>query len=329
METEIMLELSPKAQAVIEKVKKLLALANDERNNEHQAAAAAAKAQELLEAYNLDMAIVGKTAKGPQGGRREDTRLKGGLYKWQRRLWEAVADLNFCMYWSIKGLSKGSTYEHRILGRQENVIGAQVMADYLQQTVERLAQETARDREVNVFAREMVAYREGMAQRLVERLQRLRREKLQAEKERQRQEMEQARANGPSNPHGLVLASLIEDENALNLDHLYGYEPGTTARRRREAELRYRQEVEARKRWREENPEEAARLDAQRQKEYEQEMKRQERNRRRRTGSYREREPTAEERRQMLPEYDEGYERGDDVSLNQQVDEGDDRHRLI
>lgn len=49
------LELSTKAQDVIRKVEKLLALANDPNTNEHQASAAAAKAQELLVAYNLDM----------------------------------------------------------------------------------------------------------------------------------------------------------------------------------------------------------------------------------------------------------------------------------
>lgn len=332
------LDLSPEALKVIEKVKKLLALAHDERNNEHQAAAAAAKAVELLNAYNLDMAVIGHTAKGTQ---RSDNRLKGGLYQWQRDLWKAVSQLNFCMYWSIKGLKKGETYEHRILGRQENVVGAQVLADYLQQTVERLAQDEAKRRGINVFVREMIAYREGMAERLTDRLAVLRYERLEEDKRKERERKAAAHHPGATgNGVGIVLATVIEDEECMNIDFLRGFEPGTTARRRAAdlvrqqaanlawaAEMKKREEEE--RLWALRNPEEAAAKLERERKEEEREMKKEERNRRRRTGGYRDRQPTAAEARRGLREFNQGYDRGGDIGLDQQIRKGSPEPRRL
>src|SRR5690606_26953988 len=116
--------------------------------------------------YNLDLAQVGGNKAA-----RNDKKRKGGLYSWQRNLWKAVAELNFCHYLSIKGLERGSTYQHRLVGSHANVIGTEHMAQYLQDTVERLAQQWAKDNYYkSVFVREAIAYREGMTARLSERL---------------------------------------------------------------------------------------------------------------------------------------------------------------
>lgn len=317
-------DLTPEAIAVLEKVKKLLALASN-NDNEHQAAAASAKAMELLASYNLDMAMVGKTAKGSQ---RKDNKLKGGLYGWQRDLWKSVAELNFCMYWSVKGLAKGSTYEHRILGREENVIGAQIMAEYLQQAVERLTREYAKIEYPgqSIFIRDLIAYREGIAHRLSERLQALRWER-QREEDRKAKE---ARENAPTG-NGLVLADVINSEEDLNNDYLYGYEPGTFAQRRRDNEarraaaqakadefLRQRDIFEAA------NPEakakrlaeeEALRIqsekeDAEWYAKYQQRQARAE---------ARPRKLTPAEERAKLATFQDGYYKGDEVGLDQQV----------
>lgn len=228
-------ELDQEALSIIEKVKKLLALAGN-NDNEHQASAATAKAMELLAAYNLDMGVVNSASSSA----RKDNRLKGGLYKWQRDLWEAISRLNFCMYWPIKGLARGSSYEHRILGRHENVIGAQVMADYLQGTVERLAKEWANDEGFHsVFVKQAIAYREGIAERLVERLNALRNERL--AEDRKKEAEAKARATHPayaSSGTSLVLSSVIQSEDDLNNDYIEGLEPGTTSQRRAEARAR-------------------------------------------------------------------------------------------
>ena len=225
--------LSAEQEAVIGKVEKLLALSRN-NSNEAEAQSAAAKAMELLAAYNLDMAIVGQNK--PVDGKRADKKRTGGLYSWQRDLWHAVAELNFCRYWFIRGLERGSKYEHRILGRQENVISTELMAEYLQDTVERLTVEYGK---INFpgksrFIRELIAYREGMATRLYWRLQEIRQQRI-AEERRKQEEM---RTRGSHGGSALVLADVINTEEDFNNDYINGWEPGTSARNRAEREAR-------------------------------------------------------------------------------------------
>lgn len=316
-----MADLSIEALAVIEKVKKLLALANGNAN-EHEAEAASTKAMDLLAAYNLSMAVIDRPSSD-----RKDQKRKGGLYSWQRDLWKAVCELNFCMYWADRGLVKGSSYEHRILGRQENVISAEVLADYLQHTIERLAQAWAKQNGYNsVFVREAIAYREGMADRLCSRLQRLRLDRL-AEDERKQRE-----ANSrPSAPglNALVLASVINSEQDLNTDYLNGWEPGTAAAKRARseawyAEIRAKNEAERQARDAAElaNPE----LKAARLAEEAREQARWDKKYGGRT--YRERAPTAREQRSYLSSHTEGYRKADDIGLDKQVKTGDSTSRL-
>lgn len=309
-------ELDAEALAIIEKVRKLLALAGN-NDNEHQAAAASAKAMELLAAYNLDMAVV-TTASGP--AQRQDKKTRGGLYAWQRQIWEASARLNFCLYWSIRGTAKGSTYEHRVLGRKENVISAELLAEYLQSTVERLAQTWAKEHSYHsVFVREAIAYREGMSDRLVQRLNQLRQDRL--NEDRRKQEAARTSA-GSGSGTALVLASVIQTETDLNTDFLYNLEPGTTARRRAEGDARrvaayakFQEEMEAQKRFEDANPH----IRLEREKREVAERRRQERNEKRRSYSYRERQPTDRERRASTSHYYSGYDRGADVGLDRQV----------
>lgn len=318
--------LSAEALSVIDKVQKLLALAGN-NPNENEAAAASAKAMELLAAYNLDMAIVGKTAKGSQ---RSDNKLKGGLYGWQRDLWKASCELNFCMYWSIKGLAKGSTYEHRILGREENVIGARIMAEYLQQTIERITQDYAKARGYHCFERAMIAYREGMSDRLVTRLKMLREEQKAADRAKE----EELRKRGSSAGTGIVLASVIQSEEDANWDHAYGLKPGTTAQRRADqaarqaaAQAAYEEERRKQEEWQRNNPEEAARLAGEAAKaRYDAEMKRvndeMKKAKRRKAPVPQYRKATAQEQRANMSTFAEGKRCADSVSLNRQVGDG-------
>lgn len=335
--------MDAQALKAMEQIKKLLALANN-NDNEHQAAAAMAKANEIMERYNLDLATVGQE-KAPSSDR-SDNKRKGGLYAWQRELWETVAKLNFCMYWSSKGLQKGQSYEHRILGRQVNVISTEIMAEYLQQTIERLTQAHAKQHGYNVFAREMIAHREGMSLRIRERLEKLRREREEAAKKAKAEE--EARQRHPAyagTGTGLILADVIASEEDLNNDYLQGLEPGTTARRRAEAKARDAAILAEHERRLREDPEYLARHEAQQQRnkdwwanwEAEREVERQkeEKRREKRKGKpgydedgykieeprqYRERAQTSREKRMDTTEFYDGYQKGDTVSLNQQVD---------
>lgn len=333
--------LSQEALAIIAKVEKLLALAKGNAN-EHEAQTATAKAMELLAAYNLDMAQIGTSGKGNQ---RSDTRLKGGLYGWQRDLWKAVSELNFCLYRSIRGLQKGAVYEHRVIGSHVNVVSTKAMADYLQQTVERLAQQWAKDRGYpSVFVKEAIAYREGMAERLCDRLWDLRRDRMREDEAVKEQARKDARATGAAPGMALVLADVAQTEQDLNQDLLHGYEPGTTARHRAEWEHRQvaaRQEAD--RLLQERDAAEAAdpalrdtRLAAEKaEAEYREKLeeaarKREERNARRRKGDgFRYRQETPREARARTSEYESGYRKGADIGLDKQIDRGNPSGRLI
>jgi hypothetical protein len=302
-----------KLETIAIRVQKLLRLATSP--NEHEAALAAAKAQELLAAYNLDMLTVEKA--GKQGtGARESKKLKGGLYKWQRTVWNKVAVLNFCMYWSIKGLEKGSTYEHRVLGRMDNVAATKAMAEYLEEAIERLTRSRFEDNPSIYFSKAGIAYREGMADRICERLQEQRWE----EEDRARKKQEQ-----DASCTALTVIDVASAERDANTDFLNGDPPGTAARRRAEAKARSEQwrqewvrqeqaEKEEAERFQREDPEGWAELQAEKQKAAERERKREERNEKRRKGSFRYKswEPRHES-------YYEGREKGDTVSLHKQV----------
>lgn len=300
-------ELSTEQLSVIEKVQKLLSLAGN-NPNEHEAAAASAKAMQLLEAYNLDMMLVERNS--GKTGKREDTKFMGGLYPWQRQLWNAVAELHFCKYWYIKGLQKGQTYQHRVLGRHENVVSTRVMSEYLQQTIERLAREWAGSSQ-QYFTKPAVSYRDGMAARLVERLRVLRQERLDADERKRREDATRARHPGAAPSTALVLADVLQAEEDANNDYLYG--EGWSARvRARRAELQAEADAELAKEkaWREANPELAAAKDAKEKAEWDAYMKKNAR----RNSHY-----TAPRYKGDANAYWEGHAKAKDIGLDQQV----------
>jgi|KBSMisStandDraft_5_1062788.scaffolds.fasta_scaffold134591_3 Protein of unknown function (DUF2786). len=312
-----------KTEAVIEKVRKLMALANG-NDNEHQAEAAANKARELLEAYNLDMASINKDTKSFTP--RQDQKHRGGLYKWQRDLWNMVAILNFCKYSYYRGLTAGSTYEHRLIGSKANVIGATIMAQYLQDTVDRLAKDWVKANRPgsSVFIKEAIAYREGVAERLGTRLWQLREEHLKEERAKRDAERARNKAQGVNTENALTIMDVISSEEDFNADHAYGYEPGTTARRRKERELREeaaQREADAllakQAEWDAAHPEEAAKRKERERKEYDARMKEAFEKMRR----ARPRQKTPEEERRSLHSFREGYSKGAEVSLDRQMDQ--------
>lgn len=321
-----MTELTAKQQDVIERVQKLLALANN-NPNEHEAQAAAAKAMDLLSAYNLSMHQVGDKKTDQT---RKDNKRKGGLYQWQRDLWGAVAKLNFCVYSSIKGTAKGSTYEHRLVGSEVNVVSTEVMADYLQGAVERMGQTYAKEQGFkSVFVKEAIAYREGVATRLVYRLNELREKRMREEKA--------ARASQSANTgNALILADVIQSEEDLNNDYLNGWKLGTTAENRAKAEARYNAWHAEHERKLREDPEYAAELEAQKNRNdewWEEHKAKRDKNEARRmkranTPGYdnngykiQYRAATPQEQRTRLSGYRDGYVDGASVNLDQQIDE--------
>jgi hypothetical protein len=311
-------------EKTIERIRKLLALAGN-NSNEAEAAAALAKAQALLEEHNLDMSVVDSSGKT----KRSDAKRNGGLYSWQRKLWQSVAEMNFCYYISIKGLQKGSTYEHRIIGSHANVVATELMAQYLQETIERLAQRWAKDNAYkSVFVREAIAYREGMASRISERLQDRRdamlAEARKAEEERKR---EQARTNADPGTQALTILDVVSTEADFNNDYLNNWEMGTTARKRREREAEnakwraeYAAQQKAQVEWDAANPEAAAQRKAREKAEYDAWIKANAKHFKPSSTKVRARASTPEEKRAGLWSFGEGRAKGNEVGIDTQVD---------
>lgn len=125
---------------LIEKVKKLLALSQSP--NEHEASAAAEKAQALLAEYNIALSEVETTS-----DKEDDMVMEGGVttssYPWQRTLSAAVAQMYLCKSFYMTYRGKGKD-EHFFVGAKHNVDVAKMMFVYLVETIDRLAKEGAR-----------------------------------------------------------------------------------------------------------------------------------------------------------------------------------------
>jgi hypothetical protein len=119
-------------ESIVELIQKLLALSKSP--NEHEAALAMAKAQELLLKHNLDMATV--TVKDePQ------TRDESGLInevvdfedfqKWQSILLNSISTRNFCRIIKMP-------MDYHILGKKANVRSVEAMYNWLEPQIIRL-----------------------------------------------------------------------------------------------------------------------------------------------------------------------------------------------
>lgn len=254
--------------AVIERVRKLLAMAERRHGNEAEAAVAATKAQALLAAHNLSMATVEQGA----AGRREDAHIRGGMYVYERDLWRAVAELNFCFYFhswkweAVRGGRERRRFLHRLVGRVVNTQTTVATASYLQQTIERLCRErltvrvgdAATPGELNsqFFSSWAVAFREGVADRVVGKLKDQRRS---AQRREAAEAEARAKMAGASTATALTLSTLAQREKDANTDFLYG--EGTAATWAAERAEKARTEAEAdaeHARWAAAHPEEAA-----------------------------------------------------------------------
>lgn len=253
--------MSDAPDKVLNQIKALLNLA-DNNDSEAEAASAAAKAQELMDQWNLSEAAVMRA--GGKDGRREDARVRGGFYRWQRELWKAVAELHFCMYWTQEGWGqdiysksdkKVRVKRHRLVGRIVNTTATQHMANYLEQVIEReVVMAISGMQEWNNklrYSNWATSFRKGMADRLIERLA-----------ERRAVKLAEARAvdtSGASTSRALTLVDVLQMEEDANNDFLYG-EGWSQARRddaQKWAEER-RAQREAAAAWAAAHPEEAA-----------------------------------------------------------------------
>lgn len=109
-----------------DKIRKLLAMGNDERGNENERENALRQAHALLVKHNLTVADVGSSTTEEQ---REERKTKLSVYPWARGMSHSVAQLFFCTYYFQRGAGKLAT--HAFIGKQSNAVTAQEIAEYV------------------------------------------------------------------------------------------------------------------------------------------------------------------------------------------------------
>lgn len=123
---------------IIDLIKKCLALTGSP--NEHEAARAMEKAQDLLEKYNLEMDDVKDTPEVDSNGMIQKRYTILGRFKWRQALVHYVARRNFC-----KSIGHGRWHDYvDIAGRRVNVEATIEMVSWLLPQIERLAKQATR-----------------------------------------------------------------------------------------------------------------------------------------------------------------------------------------
>lgn len=227
---------------VLERIRKLLRLANDARGNEHEAALAARRAGELMEEHGLSTATIEASGGVGEGRTQEESEsFERGRAPWMAELMRQVAEANFCLCEvDLIGGGRKTRMAFRLFGRESAVAGAFALADYLRGTIWRLSAGTERPH----------YFRSGCAERLGERVRdghEVALAEQRAEAERTAKEAA-ARAKHPgAAPSSTALTVILEDyaqaEKDFNEDLRRGLPQGTTAAERA-AKLARRAELE-------------------------------------------------------------------------------------
>jgi len=227
--------------SVLGRIQKLIAMRDHANTTEAEASLAAEHVQRMLQDNGLTMAQVeaagGNTA--DVGGTRSKVQsTRRAMYEYQRHLMANLADNNFCLHVITQIVNEKPLYSggrgktsrvHVLIGRAINVQATELMYDYLDTTMRRLATEAGisyrETRQFNYFL-------EGASTRVCERLADKRREREREEKARKAEQQAQGNGSGTE----LMVMDVYGSERDLNNDVLNGFPPGTTATRRRENE---------------------------------------------------------------------------------------------
>lgn len=219
------------SQAIINKIKLMMNMANRAAGNEVEAANAMEMAMDLLAKYNLDMAVI-ESALTPGtevvNEKREKTKLdRSAMYEWQRKLCRAIAEANFCWYWATehrerhtyleRQRAKQNGYEeeiwrqvkrHFVLGRESNVVAVRIMYDYIVETMADISPYKGGEH----MSKGNNSWKEGCVDRLIQRI------------EQKAYEMNHPRESAKSETKsmGVVLVDYAKKEYAANYDANYG-----------------------------------------------------------------------------------------------------------
>lgn len=183
---------------IVEKVRKLLNLANDSSASEGERDNALRMAHAFLAKHNLTMSTVEASGAEPTEERlRQDSEFYGR--PWARTVAKAVGELFFCEYFISTSYKKNMVY-HCFVGKESNVITSLEMSKYLVDSIRKEA--SRRQREMG----ETVSWRRSFATGAAARI----RARVADIKKASQFQIE------PSSCTGLILASVYTMESAAN-----------------------------------------------------------------------------------------------------------------
>jgi hypothetical protein len=158
--------------AVLNRVKKMMRLANDAAASEGERDNALRMAHATLAKYNLTMAQADGHDSNPQEAR-EQGQMVMKDYPWMLQCGNAIAQLMFCAFFSIKGRSGTRTYCY--VGKASNVFTAREMTTYVINSINAEAKRTAGRETGNTGGTYWRSFCKGAAARLAERCAEIRR----------------------------------------------------------------------------------------------------------------------------------------------------------
>ncbi|MEG5041592.1 MULTISPECIES: DUF2786 domain-containing protein [unclassified Microcoleus] len=187
--------------SIVERIKKLLALATS--SNENESTAAAQKASLLLAQYNLSLADLGPSHQEEIDENSVETTSK--FVTWKMMLLSGIADANGCN--AMRNTYTGSMF---LVGTSTNLIVCKHLYEYLSSAIEKRANYRKGNGRGLAY---LNAFRVGCATRLRQRLL------------EQKQEMEESGIPGSGDvaaTPGIVVRSMFEKNQQAIADYLEG-----------------------------------------------------------------------------------------------------------
>lgn len=124
-------------EKIIDRIKKMMALASDTAASEGERENALRMSYNLLAKHNLSMAMVDAHNKKVEEGR-ESQKAKFVVYPWARSIASTVASLFFCNYYFMRS-GTGKQADHVFIGKVSNVATAQYISEFVVRSVTREA----------------------------------------------------------------------------------------------------------------------------------------------------------------------------------------------
>lgn len=196
---------------VLEKVRKLLAMANHENANENERDTAMRQAHALLTKHGLDMVSVENHVKEKIDPRGEFIHEDWSI-PWTRGVRSAIARLFMCAYYHGDRINS-TRQKHHFVGRESNAVTAEYMSVFVVGSILK----EGRTRYGHNLSAETRAFGEGAASRLHQRVKQLIEAKV--------QEVQ------VSDGKGLALIDLRQAEDEGNIDFVKDWKIGKSVAR--------------------------------------------------------------------------------------------------